>query len=83
MKIIKTVLRIIIIAPFIIGLPTGNKILSMTTTATSENTTLSTFESIVAIPGIFGCVAIMVALVLLFIISVGSFFEWVFSSNKN
>ena len=62
MKKVKWVLRVILIAPFILGLPIGNKIMSARP-GELDNIQMTQFESIVAIPGIIGCCVVGLAVI--------------------
>jgi len=80
MKTLKWIVRIILITPFIIGIPTGHLLLN---SPLGEHRELTTFENIVAIPGMISCAIIALALIFIIIFSIGTFIVWVFSSDEN
>jgi len=80
-KYIKYFLRAIIIAPFILGIPTGHKIIMLS--ESSPNYKLSVFESIVSIPGIFSCCIIFLFLIIAFVGFSFQAIHWVFNNKTD
>lgn len=82
MKYPKYIIRGIILAPFILGIPIGHEILSHSPQELKLLPPMSIFEGIVAIPGIISCCIILLALICLTVYLLFAFLHWVFSGEK-
>lgn len=81
MKIIRQILKVILIATCVVGIPTGNKIMNMSPDL-YKDTPMTRFEAIVAVPGIIACCIIGVAVVVLVTGSIMAFFIWLLKIER-
>lgn len=78
MKIVKWVFRILLISPFILGLPIGYKVWDNADILLEAKG----FEVVIAVCGTFAFMVVLLALALIVFAFVMAFIEWVFSADK-